>query len=166
MDTNPQPTPSSDPTPPQDPTPPAPETPPTPNISSTPEEVTVSEPETTETNAPAAAEEPAAPDATVTPGPETTEKKESSSLSQTLAPMGSQDPGFPFGLASLILALLGLGLFSVILGILALKKSKKAGYTNGLAIAGIIIGALEVFIGLLVVILLVTTLPAIISAGS
>lgn len=52
----------------------------------------------------------------------------------------SANPGFTFGLVSLITALLGLGLVAVIFGILGLNKSKAAGQKNPLALAGIIIG--------------------------
>lgn len=69
------------------------------------------------------------------------------------------NPGFAFGLTSLILSLVSLGLFGVIFGILGLRKSKKAGLGNGLAIAGLIIGGIEVLFGILAVIFILIALP-------
>ena len=83
----------------------------------------------------------------------TTDDASTSSLS-------TANPGFAFGLTSLILALLSIGLFAVIFGILGLRKSKKVGQGNGLAIAGLIIGGIEVVFGLIAIIFILIALPS------
>ena len=60
------------------------------------------------------------------------------------------DPGHGLGIASLVVSLLGAGLVGLILGIIGLKKSKSAGHGNGLALAGIIIGAVNMIVGLII----------------
>ncbi len=52
------------------------------------------------------------------------------------------DTGHGLGIASLITSFF-VGIVGIILGIIGLNKSKKAGCKNGLAIAGIIIGAIQ-----------------------
>jgi len=53
-----------------------------------------------------------------------------------------QDPGKTMGIVGLVLSFLGcLSIVGLILSIVALNKSKKAGYKNGVALAGIIVGA-------------------------
>jgi len=52
------------------------------------------------------------------------------------------NPGHGLGVAALILAFF-ISPLGIILGIVGLLKSKKAGFKNGLALAGIIIGALS-----------------------
>lgn len=59
------------------------------------------------------------------------------------------NPGKGFGIASLVLGLVGLGLFALIFGILGLKKSKQAGQSNGMALAGVIIGSIEIVLGII-----------------
>ncbi|WP_454042958.1 DUF4190 domain-containing protein [Cellulosimicrobium sp. Marseille-Q8652] len=55
----------------------------------------------------------------------------------------AQNPGKTLGIVGFILSFLGcLSIVGIILSIVALNKSKKAGYGNGLAIAGIIVGIL------------------------
>jgi len=69
------------------------------------------------------------------------------------APMQqSHDPGQGLGIASLVTSLLGLGLIGLILGIIGLNKSKKAGHTNVMAIVGIVLGAIS---GLIIIPILV-----------
>lgn len=58
----------------------------------------------------------------------------------------AHDGGHGLGIASLVLSLLGFGLIGLILGIVGLSKSKKTGHTNGLAIAGIVLGAVSMVI--------------------
>ncbi len=54
----------------------------------------------------------------------------------------AQDPGKTMGIVGLVLSFLGcLSIVGLILSIIALNKSKKAGYKNGVALAGIIVGA-------------------------
>ncbi|MFE4465003.1 DUF4190 domain-containing protein [Oerskovia sp. NPDC056781] len=58
----------------------------------------------------------------------------------TAAP--ATDPGKTLGIVGLVLSILGCtSLIGLILSIVALSKSKKAGYKNGIALAGIIVGA-------------------------
>lgn len=61
-------------------------------------------------------------------------------------------PGKTLGIVAFVLALVpvGLQLIGLILGIVALVQSKKAGRGNGFAIAAIIIGAISVVVGLIV----------------
>lgn len=64
----------------------------------------------------------------------------------TTAPV---NPGQTLGIVSLVTSLLGISLVGLITGIIGLNQSKKAGQSNGLAIAGIVIGAIGLFFGLL-----------------
>jgi hypothetical protein len=66
----------------------------------------------------------------------------------------SENPGHGLGIASLIVSILGVGLVGIILGVIGLNKSKKAGQKNGLAIAGIILGALNLVVVTIVVIVM------------
>lgn len=77
----------------------------------------------------------------------------------TVAAPTAVNPGHGLGIASLVLSLVGVGLVGLILGIVGLNKSKKAGQKNGLAIAGIIIGAINLVVVTLIIIF--TTLGAI-----
>lgn len=61
----------------------------------------------------------------------------------TLTP---ENPGKTLGIVSFILSLAFLGLIGLILGIIAKKKSKQAGQTNGFALAGIIIGIVNIVV--------------------
>ena len=49
-----------------------------------------------------------------------------------------------------------LGIVGLIVSIIALNKSKKAGYKNGLALAGIIISIISIVISIIVVIVIVS----------
>lgn len=60
-------------------------------------------------------------------------------VAATPAP-ATENPGNGLGIASLILSIVGVHLIGIILGIIGLRQSKKAGHKNGLALAGIIIG--------------------------
>ncbi len=81
------------------------------------------------------------------------------------AQFGQYGPGYPMGnsvngiaIASLICSLLGLGLVGVILGHLGLREIKRSnGYQEGrgLAIAGLIIGYLEIALGVAVVLAII-----------
>ncbi|WP_083260037.1 DUF4190 domain-containing protein [Cellulosimicrobium cellulans] len=54
-----------------------------------------------------------------------------------------ENPGKTMGIIGLVLSFLGcLSIVGIILSIVALNKSKKAGYGNGIAVAGIIVGAI------------------------
>ena len=75
--------------------------------------------------------------------------------------MKAPGPGYPpagptsgMAIASLVCSLLGIGLVGVILGHLALNEIKKSnGYTQGrgLAIAGLIIGYLQIAAGVVII---------------
>ena len=52
------------------------------------------------------------------------------------------DPGQGFGIASLVTSVLGMGLLGIILGIIGLQKSKKAGHSNIMALIGTVWGSL------------------------
>ena len=56
------------------------------------------------------------------------------------------DPGKTLGVVGFILAFVA-NLFGLIISIIALNKSKKAGYKNGLALAGIIISSIGLVLG-------------------
>ncbi len=165
MDINPQPTPPEAPTPPT----PTPQVPFTPNISSKPESILtedLAEPDseevaTTETEEVTAEAEPAEPAEPVTFV--STLKEQKTSFLEAVNPSG-ENPGFKFGIISLLFALVALGLISVIFGVLGYKKSKKAGYSNYFAVAGIIIGAIEVVIGTLIIGLVLISLPDLLGA--
>jgi hypothetical protein len=63
----------------------------------------------------------------------------------------AQNPGKTMGIVGLVLSFLGcLSIVGIILSIVALSKSRKAGYSNGVAVAGIVVGAV-VLIGSIVV---------------
>lgn len=49
-------------------------------------------------------------------------------------------PGRTMGIVSLVLSIIGVHLVGIILGFVALSQSKKAGHSNGFAVAGIITG--------------------------
>jgi hypothetical protein len=71
-------------------------------------------------------------------------------------PTTAVNPGHGLGIASLIVSLVGVGLVGLILGIVGLNKSKKAGHKNGLALAGIIIGAINIVVVTIVSIVLIS----------
>lgn len=72
-------------------------------------------------------------------------------------PAGAPVPGKTLGIVAFILALVpvGLQLIGLILGIVALVQSKKAGRGNGFAVAAIIIGALAIIVGIIVAVAVV-----------
>lgn len=63
---------------------------------------------------------------------------------------GGTVPGKTLGIVAFIVSFF-FGLLGLILGIVALVQSKKAGRGNGFAIAAIIIGAISVVVGLIVI---------------
>ncbi len=78
------------------------------------------------------------------------------------APAGQDFPGKTLGIVGLIVAIF-FNLIGLIISIIAFNQSKKAGYKNTPALAGIIVGAVFLGIGLLVVIL---SIVAGVSAGT
>jgi len=75
------------------------------------------------------------------------------------APSPVVNPGHGLGIASLITSLLGIGLVGIILGSIGLSKSKKVGQKNGLALAGIIIGAIDT-VATIIIIAIVASVAA------
>ncbi len=73
------------------------------------------------------------------------------------------NPGKTLGIVSLILSIIGAGVVGIILGAVGLSKSKKAGMGNGLALAGIIVGAISTVFGILFFTLLMIGASAIVS---
>lgn len=65
-------------------------------------------------------------------------------------------PGKTMGIVALIVAFFA-NFIGLILGIVALVQSKKAGYKNGPALAAIIVGAVLMVIGVIVVIVVLAT---------
>ncbi len=71
-----------------------------------------------------------------------------------------ENPGRTLGIVGLILAFIPvLNPVGLILSIVALVKSKKAGMGNGIAVAGIIVGALATILLVLAILLLVAAAP-------
>ncbi len=71
-----------------------------------------------------------------------------------------ENPGRTLGITGLILAFIPfLNPIGLILSIVALVKSRRAGMGNGLAVAGIIVGALATIILVLVIILIIAAVP-------
>lgn len=65
------------------------------------------------------------------------------------------DPGKTLAIVGLILPFVGLSLVGLILGIVAKIKSSKAGYSNGLALAAIIVSAVFLVVSIIVSIFLI-----------
>jgi hypothetical protein len=67
------------------------------------------------------------------------------------------NPGKGLGIAGLIMGFLGpLSVVGLILSIVGLRKSKQAGMGNGVAVAGIIISAIDLVIGIIATIILIS----------
>lgn len=64
-------------------------------------------------------------------------------------PVRAADPGQGLGIAALVLALCGFSVVPLVLGLVALHQSRRAGFSNGFAIAGVVIGAMEVLLFLI-----------------
>ncbi|MFJ2519840.1 DUF4190 domain-containing protein [Cellulosimicrobium cellulans] len=74
----------------------------------------------------------------------------------------AQDPGKTMGIVGLVLSFLGcLSIGGLIVSIIAYNKSKKAGYKNGIALAGIIVGAIVLVISIVVAIIIGVTTSAV-----
>ncbi len=103
------------------------------------------DPSTPVTPPPTNPEPPVAPQQpaplTPTPAPVTTPAQ----------PTAAQDPGKGLGIAGFVLAFTGTQLIGLILSIIGFKKSKKAGFKNTLAFAGIILNS--IFIGLAIILI-------------
>lgn len=75
---------------------------------------------------------------------------------------GASFPGKTLGIVSIPVAIF-FNLIGLILGIVALVQSRKAGYKNGPAVAGIIIGAVLIVVGIIVVIVVGATVASVAS---
>ena len=71
--------------------------------------------------------------------------------------MTQQDPGRTLGIVGLILAIIG-SFVGLILSIIAFNQSKKAGFNNGLAKAGIIVGIITTVLSIVWIIFYVAVL--------
>lgn len=60
-------------------------------------------------------------------------------------------PGRMMGIISLVLSIIGLHLIGIVLGFIALSQSKRAGHSNGFALAGVIVGFVLMALTLVVV---------------
>lgn len=73
------------------------------------------------------------------------------------APSGGSTPGRTMAIVALILAIIpGTQIIGLILGIVALVQSRKAGVKNGLAIAAIIVSVVLLIIGIIVLIAIIS----------
>lgn len=86
------------------------------------------------------------------------------------APAGAPAPGAPvpgrtLGIVALVVAIF-FNIIGLILGIVALVQSKKAGHKNGFAVAAIIVGAVLTVIGIIVAIVVIGGLIAIAGVGT
>lgn len=73
-----------------------------------------------------------------------------------------EDPGRTLGIVGLVLAIVG-SVIGLVISIIALSKSRKAGYKNGLALAGVIIGAITTIVTIAVIIVSVVALSKVAS---
>lgn len=77
------------------------------------------------------------------------------------APSGGSTPGRTMAIVALILAIIpGTQLFGLILGIIAVVQSRKAGAKNGLAIAAIIVSIVLMILFIIVIVLIVSALAS------
>jgi hypothetical protein len=77
--------------------------------------------------------------------------------------VGQEDPGKTLGLVGLILAFVA-NVIGLIVSIVAFRKSKKAGFNNGLAKGGIIVGIITTLGALIVTGVLIASSLALLSA--
>jgi hypothetical protein len=75
-------------------------------------------------------------------------------------PASAVDPGHGLGIASLILSICCIHIVGLILGIVAMNKSRKAGYTNNLALAAVILSGIGISITILFVLMSIPTILA------
>ncbi|MBP7807056.1 hypothetical protein KA047_01025 [Candidatus Saccharibacteria bacterium] len=106
--------------------------------------MTPEEPVTSPTQPETPPAEPTAPEA---PSPPPTQ-------SPSPAPATDTDPGKTLAIIGLVLVLV-FPLVGLILSIIAKVKSSKAGFKNGIAVAGIVLNGLSIIVGILAVILII-----------
>ncbi|WP_269939712.1 DUF4190 domain-containing protein [Arthrobacter sp. HY1533] len=101
-----------------------------------PQPVPTPEPYTQPVQAPAYGQQP----------PASFGQQPASPYGQQPSPYGAPpvDPGKTLSIVAIILPFVGFGLVGLILGIVAMNKSKAAGFKNTLALVAVIIGALSV----------------------
>lgn len=80
------------------------------------------------------------------------------------APPGVDYPGKTLGVVGLIVAIFA-NLIGMIISIIAFNQSKKAGYKNTPALAGIIIGAVLTGIGIITAIIMFSVFAAAVNSG-
>ncbi|WP_291039905.1 hypothetical protein [Herbiconiux sp.] len=66
----------------------------------------------------------------------------------TTAPAGTDFPGKTLGIVGLVVAIIA-NLIGLIISAIALSQSKKAGYKNTPALAGVIVGAILTVLGII-----------------
>lgn len=89
------------------------------------------------------------PQQPATPAPDAAPAQATPAPAPAPASMAAVNPGQGLGIGSLVCSLLGISLIGLILGIIGLKKSKAAGMSNGMALAGIIISSIGLVAGFL-----------------
>jgi hypothetical protein len=80
-------------------------------------------------------------------------------------PPGTDYPGKTLGIVGLILAFV-FQLAGLICSIIALSQSRRAGYKNGIALAGIIVSAAFILIGIIIAIIVIAVIAAACSGGA
>jgi hypothetical protein len=80
------------------------------------------------------------------------------------APPGTDFPGKTLGIVGLIVAIFA-NLIGLIISAIALSQSKKAGYKNTPALAGVIVGSVLLAIGIIVTIVVVAGSIAAVNSG-
>lgn len=89
----------------------------------------------------------AAPQPPISPAPQPT---------TPMATPSANDPGKTMAIVGLVLGLVGLSLIGLILSIIAIAKSSKAGFKNTLAIVGIVLNSIFIFITLIFLVITLT----------
>ncbi|MEO6109805.1 MAG: DUF4190 domain-containing protein [Candidatus Saccharimonadales bacterium] len=84
----------------------------------------------------------------------------------TVANSAAMNPGKTLGIVGMVLSIVGIGLVGLILSIVAMNKSKAVGMKNGFALAGLIIGIVNIVFGLIFGILFIAGLSKIASTCS
>lgn len=84
---------------------------------------------------------------------------------EPLPPREANDPGRTLGIVGFVLAIV-FNIIGLIVSIIAYNQSKKAGYSNGFAVAGIVIGAVLFVLGGVATLLLIGTGAAMLQTGS
>jgi hypothetical protein len=80
-------------------------------------------------------------------------------------PPGTDYPGKTLGIVGLILAFV-FQIAGLVCSIIALSQSRRAGYKNGIALAGIIVSGALIVIGVIVLIVFIALLAAACSSGA